>query len=131
MIFAADFALGEALWTVFVFFLFMLWLWLLISIFSDLFRDHETSGWTKALWFVAILLLPFLSAFLYLLFRGDGMAKRSMRQHQAAQEQFDDYVRQAAGTGGAASEIANAKSLLDDGAITQQEYDEIKRKALA
>ena len=79
-------ALGEALWTVFVFFMLMLWLWLLIMIISDLFRDHETSGWTKALWFGGLLFVPFLSAFLYLLIRGDGMARRSQRQSAAARD---------------------------------------------
>ena len=131
MVLAADYALGEVLWSILAFFLFILWFWILISIISDLFRDHETSGWTKALWFLGLLALPFFSAFLYLIIRGDGMAKRSARQAQAAQAQFDDYVRDTAGGGGPGAEIAHAKKLLDDGAISQQEFEEIKRKALA
>jgi hypothetical protein len=79
----------------------------------------------------AVILLPFLGVFIYLLVRGGGMAERSMAQQQKAQAQFDSYVRETAGGGGSAAEIANAKELLDSGAITQAEFDQLKAKALS
>jgi ABC-type multidrug transport system fused ATPase/permease subunit len=127
----ATYALGEVLWTMFVLFMWIIWFWLLITVFSDLFRDHETSGGAKALWCIFVILLPFLGVFIYLLVRGGGMAERSMAQQQKAQAQFDSYVRETAGGSGSAAEIANAKELLDSGAITQAEFDQLKAKALS
>jgi len=131
MVLAADFGLGEVLWTMFVLFMWIIWFWLLISVFSDLFRDHETSGGAKAAWCIFVIIAPFLGVFIYLLVRGGGMAERSLKQQQAAQAQFDSYVRQTAGSGGAAGEIAHAKELLDAGTITQEEYEALKAKALS
>ena len=129
--FAADFALGEALWTVFAIFMFVIWFWLLIAIFSDLFRDHETSGWAKAGWTIAILVFPFIGILVYLIVRGGGMAQRQIDAQQAAQADFDSYVKQTAGSGDSASQIADAKKLLDDGTISQEEFDTLKAKALS
>jgi hypothetical protein len=129
--YAADYALGEVLWTMFVLFMWIIWFWLLITVFSDLFRDHETSGAAKAGWSIFVILLPYLGVFVYLLARGNGMAQRAASQQRAAQAQFDSYVRETAGGGGAASEIASAKALLDSGAITQEEFDQLKAKALS
>ncbi len=132
MVLAADFGLGEVLWTMFVLFMWIIWFWLLISVFSDLFRDHETSGGAKAAWCIFVILLPFLGVFVYLLARGGGMAERSMKQQQAAQAQFESYVRETASTSsGAAGEIAHAKKLLDDGTLSQAEFDALKAKALS
>ena len=131
MVLAADFGLGEVLWTMFVLFMWIIWFWLLISVFGDLFRDKETSGGMKAVWCIFVIIAPFLGVFIYLLVRGGGMAERSMAQQQAAQAQFDSYVRQTAGSGGSAAEIAHAKELLDSGAITQEEYEALKAKALS
>ena len=131
MVLAADFGLGEVLWTMFVLFMWIIWFWLLISVFSDLFRDRETSGGMKAVWAIFVIIAPYLGVFIYLLVRGGGMAERSMAQQQAAQAQFDSYVRQTAGSGGSAAEIAHAKELLDSGAITQEEYEALKAKALS
>ncbi len=131
MVLAADFGLGEVLWTMFVLFMWIIWFWLLISVFSDLFRDHETSGGAKAAWCIFVIIAPFLGVFIYLLVRGGGMAERSLKQQQAAQAQFDSYVRQTAGSSGAAGEIAHAKELLDAGTITQEEYEALKAKALS
>jgi hypothetical protein len=114
-----------------VIFLFIIWFWLLITVFSDLFRDKETSGGVKVLWTVGVILFPFLGVFLYLLLRGQDMAARQAADQAAAQAQFDSYVRDAAGGGGASEEIANAKQLLDSGAIDQSEYDRLKAKALS
>jgi uncharacterized membrane protein len=95
----------------------------------DVFRRHDVGGWTKAAWVILVIVLPFLGVLLYLVVNHDGMAKRSAKQAEAQKAQFDEYVRDAAG--GSASEIAKAKELLDSGAISQEEYDQIKRKALA
>lgn len=131
MVLAAEFGLGEVLWTMFALFMWIIWFWLLISVFSDLFRDRETSGGMKAVWAIFVIIAPYLGVFIYLLVRGGGMAERSLAQQQAAQAQFDSYVRQTAGSSGAAGEIAHAKELLDSGAISQEEYEALKAKALS
>jgi ABC-type multidrug transport system fused ATPase/permease subunit len=131
MVLGYDYPLGGLLWTMFVFFMWIIWFWLLISVFSDLFRDKETSGGMKAVWCIFVIIAPFLGVFVYLLARGGGMAERSMAQQQAAQAQMDAYVRETAGSSGAAGEIAHAKELLDSGAISQEEYEALKAKALA
>ena len=128
---AADFALGEALWTVFVIFLWITWLWLLFAIFGDLFSDPEESGWGKAGWTVLVLILPYLGIFIYLIARGGGMAERSMNRQRQAKAEFDSYVRETASSSGPAGEIAHAKSLLESGAISQEEFEALKAKALA
>jgi hypothetical protein len=130
MVLAAQYALGEVLWTMFVLFMWIIWFWLLITVFGDLFRDHETSGAAKAGWAIFVIFLPYLGVFVYLLVRGGGMAERAMAQQQRAQAQFDSYVRDTAG-GGSAAEIAHAKELLDSGAISQAEFDQLKAKALS
>ena len=131
MLLAADFALGEVLWSMMVFFLWIIWFWMLISILGDLFRDPDVSGGGKALWAIFLVFLPYLGVFVYLLARGGGMAERALAHQQAAQAQFDSYVRETAGGGGAAAEIASAKTLLDSGAIDQTEFAALKAKALA
>jgi len=114
------------------FFLFIIWFWLLIAIFSDIFRDHETSGGVKAMWVILVIILPYLGILLYLIVRGHGMAARSAAASQRAQDQLDSQIRAAAGTTtSAAEQISQAKSLLDSGAISQAEYDALKTKALA
>jgi hypothetical protein len=127
---AADYALGEVLWTMFVLFMWIIWFWLLITVFADLFRDHETSGWAKAGWCIFVILLPFLGVFVYLIARGGGMAERNLAHQRAAKAEFDSYVRETAGGGGAAAEIAHAKELHDSGAITDEEFAQLKAKAL-
>ena len=128
---AADYPFLDVLWTMFIFFLFVIWIWILITVFVDLFRRKDASGWKKAAWVVFLILAPYLGVLIYRIANHDGMADRNLQQMQAQQEQMDSYVRSAAGSGGAASEIETAKGLLDSGAITQAEYDSIKAKALA
>jgi uncharacterized membrane protein YcjF (UPF0283 family) len=131
MQFAADYPFLNILWSMIIFFAWVAWIWVLIVIIGDLFRRHDTSGWTKALWVVFMIVLPFIGVLAYLIVNGHGMAERSARQAQAQQAQFNDYVQSVASNGGAASEIEKAKRLLDDGAITQSEFDSLKAKALA
>jgi hypothetical protein len=128
---AADYPFFDVFWSIFAFFLWILWFWLLFTVFADIFRRHDLSGWGKAGWIIFAIVLPFLGVFVYLITQSKGMAERNVRDVRAQQAQFDDYVRQAAGTGGAAAEIEKAKQLLDSGAITEAEYGAIKAKALA
>ena len=120
----------SVLWTMAVFFAWIIWFWLLITIFSDLFRRHDLGGGAKVLWMIFVIVLPYLGVFVYLIANHDGMAERSVKQQQAAQQQLDDRIRSAAPSS-AAADIEKAKQLLDSGAITQAEYDALKAKALA
>ena len=133
MVLAADYPLLNVFWSMMIFFLWVLWFWLLITVFVDLFRRDDMSGWAKAAWAVLLIVLPFIGVFIYLIVNGRHMAERQNREVQAAQAQFDDRIRTVAGSNGAgaASEIEKANQLLSSGAITQAEYDAIKQKALA
>jgi hypothetical protein len=129
---ATSFGDGDVFLWMLEFFFFVIWFWLLIAIFSDLFRDHDTSGGAKALWVILVIIFPFVGILLYLIVRGHGMAERSAKSAHRAQEQMDAQIRAAAGAGdSAADQIAKAKSLLDSGAIDQAEFDALKQKALA
>ncbi len=126
------FGSGDILLFMLEFFLFVIWFWLLIAIFSDLFRDSKTGGGVKALWVIFLILLPFLGILLYLIFRGKGMGERGAAQAAAAQKQFNEQIRTAAGSSdSAADQISKAKALLDAGAIDQSEFDKLKAAALA
>ena len=127
----ADYTFLEGLWWMFVFFAWVIWFWLLITIFADIFRRRDTSGGTKVLWIIFVILLPFLGVFVYLIANHDGMAERNIERAQAQQQATDSYIQSVAGSGGAAAEIEKAKGLLDSGAISQAEFDAIKAKALA
>ncbi len=124
---------GEFLLSLLVIFFMIVFFMILFSILVDLFRSHDLSGWAKAGWVLVIVILPFLGMLIYLIARGQGMTERSFRRAEEQQNEFDRYVKNVAGSGsgGAAQEIAHAKQLLDSGAISQEEYDGIKRKALA
>jgi hypothetical protein len=127
---AADYPFLDVMWTMIVFFLWVLWFWLLFTVFADIFRRHDISGWVKTGWLIFTIVLPFLGVFVYLISQGPGMNERNLERQKSQRAQFDEYVRETAG-GGAAAEIDKAKSLLDSGAITQAEFDAIKQKALA
>jgi len=127
---ASDYPFLDVFWTMIIFFLWVIWIWFLIAILSDVFRRHDTSGFSKAMWVFFIIFLPFLGAFTYLIVNGSGMAERNVKDTQVAQQRMDDYVRTTAGTGPAA-EIERAKQLLDSGAINADEYAGLKAKALA
>ncbi|KQY44153.1 hypothetical protein ASD18_16100 [Cellulomonas sp. Root137] len=111
-------------------FLFIIWFWLLIAIFGDLFRDPDTSGGVKALWVVLLVILPFLGILLYLIVRGKSMGARQAAQMQAAQSAFDDRIRSATASSSPTDQIAQAKALLDSGAIDQTEFAKLKATAL-
>ncbi len=126
----ADFGSGQVFWSLLWLFMFVIWFWLLIMVFGDLTRDDDLSGWAKAAWVFFVIIAPFLGIFVYLIVRGGGMGKRAIAEAQAQQQQLDSYVRQTGGASNAAEQIATAKGLLDQGAISSEEFEQIKRRAL-
>ena len=126
-----DYPFLDVMWTMLVFFAWVIWFWLLITVFGDLFRRRDISGWGKAAWIIFVIVLPYLGVLVYLIAQHQGMADRNMQQAQAAQSQFDDYVKDVAAQSGPAGEIDKAKQLLDSGAISQAEFDSLKAKALS
>jgi hypothetical protein len=130
MVMAADYPFMDVLWSMIIFFFWVIWIWIVITVLIDVFRRHDISGWVKAAWVVFVVILPWLGVLVYLIAQHDGMRERSVKQAQAQRQQFDEYVRDTAG-GGSAAEIAKAKELLDAGAITQEEFEALKAKALA
>ena len=128
---ASSYPFLSVMWTLLVIFAWVIWFWLLITVFMDLFRRHDISGWVKALWIIFVIILPFLGVLVYLIAESKGIAERTQNQAQQSQEQFDDYVKTVAAQSDPAEQIAKAKGLLDSGAITQAEFDSIKAKALA
>ncbi len=130
-LFASSYPFLNVLWDMLIFFAWVIFIWIAITVLIDVFRRHDLSGWGKAAWTVLIVLLPWIGVLIYLIINHAGMAERRYREAASAQAQFDQYVRTAAGSGGAAGEIERAKKLLDDGTISQDEFDAIKAKALS
>ena len=126
---AADYPFLDVFWSMIIFFFWVIWIWIVVTVLIDIFRRSDIGGFSKALWVVFVVILPWLGVLVYLIAQHDGMRERSIKQAQAQKEQFDEYVRGAAG--GSAEEIAKAKALLDEGTITQAEFDAIKAKALS
>ena len=129
MLIAADYPFLDVFWTMIIFFFWVIWIWIVITVLIDVFRRHDIGGFSKALWVIFVVILPWLGVLIYLIVEHDGMRERSLKQAQAQQEAFDDRVRAAGG--GSADEIAKAKELLDSGTITQEEFDALKAKALS
>jgi hypothetical protein len=128
---ADDYPLAGLLWTFVVFFGLMVFFWLIITVFADLFRRHDVSGWAKAGWIVFVLVLPLIGALTYLITQGRHMADRDVQQVQRAKQDTDEYIRSVAAPGfHGVDEIARAKELLDRGAISQEEFEQLKRRAL-
>jgi len=126
---AADYPFLDVFWSMIIFFFWVIWIWIVITVLIDIFRRRDIGGFSKALWVIFVVILPWLGVLIYLIAQHDGMRERSIQQAQQQKDQFDQYVRDAAG--GSADEIHKAKALLDSGAITQQEFDQLKAKALA
>ena len=127
----AEFQVGQVLWSLFWFFLIFMWFWLVITVFADIIRSDDLSGWGKALWAVAIIFLPYLGIFMYLIVRGGSMADRQARDAKEAEAAFEDYVRQAAGSGGTAEELAKLAELHANGTLDDEEYAKAKAKAIS
>jgi len=128
---ATSYPFLNILWDILIIFAWILFIWVAIIAFTDIFRRRDISGWGKAAWIVLIVIIPWIGVLIYLIANHDGMADRNEKQVRAQQAQFDQYVRQAADTGGPASEIDTAKKLLDAGTITQAEFDQIKARAIS
>jgi hypothetical protein len=135
MVLAADYPFLDIVGTMLIFFAWVIWFWILIRVLIDVFRRDDISGWGKAGWTLFMIVLPFLGVLIYLIAHGKEMGQRDIEAARAQQAQFDDYVKSVAGPSGggdgAAAQIAQAKSLLDSGAITQAEFDRLKAKALS
>ena len=121
----------DFLWHFLIIFAWIAYLLVLFQILTDLFwRDHKTSGWIKAVWVIFLIVVPWLTALVYLIARGQGMTERARAAALQAKQETDQYIREAAGRS-PAQEIEHAKQLLDSGAISQSEYDSLKAKALS
>jgi hypothetical protein len=124
----------SVMWSVFVFFAWILWIWLLIYVYMDIFRRNDIGGWGKFGWVIFTIFLPFIGVFTYLIAEGKGMDERRQKDARQAQADTDAYIRSVAHNGGgnsSADQIAKANQLLNSGAITQDEYQTLKTKALA
>jgi NADH:ubiquinone oxidoreductase subunit 6 (subunit J) len=125
----ADYTFGQGLLTVLAVFVFVAWIMVLFTIIADLFRDHELSGWWKAVWIFFLIFLPFLTTLIYLIARGSGMRERSIKEQQEVQSQFDAYVKETAGAS-QADELAKLVELKEAGKISDADFEKAKAKLL-
>ena len=125
-----SYPLLNAFWTIVMIFLWVIWFWILITILIDLFRSHDLSGWAKALWFIFILILPLIGVLVYLIARGGKMHEHAVRDAQAQDQQFRQYVQEAAGSQNSADQLAKLADLRDRGVITAEEFEREKAKIL-
>ena len=123
--------LGESIWTLLVIFLMIMLFMIYFMVVLDLFSDHEESGLAKAIWIIFLIFLPPITVLIYVIARGNGMARRRQKQVEQAQGEQKAYIKSMAGTTSPADQIASAKALLDAGTISQQDFDSLKAKALA
>lgn len=121
--------LGDALLLTLEIFLFVIWVWIFITIVVDLFRDHELSGWGKAIWLFFLIILPFISALIYLIARGGGMQERAIKEQQALQQATDQYIRSVSAS--PADDLHKLQELKEKGALTDAEFDAAKAKILS
>jgi predicted PurR-regulated permease PerM len=121
----------DIIWFIIISFALIAYLMVLFNIITDLFRDKTLSGWAKAVWMVCLIFFPFLTAVVYLIARGPGMAERQSAAFDEAKTAQDRYIKSVAGSSSPAEQIAKARELLDAGTITQAEFDTLKAKALA
>jgi ABC-type multidrug transport system fused ATPase/permease subunit len=128
---AYTYPLADLFGTMLGLFVFFIWFWLLIVIFGDIFRSHDMGGVAKALWVIFVIIMPFLGILVYLIARGGKMHERAAQQARAQQNEFDTYVRQAAGTGSRADELSKLADLKQRGVITDAEFEAQKTKLLA
>ena len=131
MLLASSYPFLEVVWTMFIFFGFVVWLWLLFTVLGDIFRRRDASGFGKVLWIIFIIVLPFLGVFVYAIAEHQGMTERAIKRQESTQAGVEQYLRSVAAQGDPAEQIAKAKALLDQGAIDQAEFDQIKQRALA
>jgi ABC-type transport system involved in multi-copper enzyme maturation permease subunit len=126
----ADISFGDLLLLVVEIFLFVIWIWILFTIIGDLFRDHEMSGWGKAVWILFLVFIPFLTMLVYLIARGSGMRDRAIKAQAEAKHHFDQYVQQQAHST-PVDELHKLNDLKEKGALSAEEFDKAKAKLLA
>lgn len=133
MVLAADYPFLDVLWTMVIFFAWVVWIWMMVIILTDVFRRRDIGGWSKALWTVFLIVLPFVGVLAYLIAQHDGMAQRNTERAEAQDREIDARIRSVAGgtADGAAEQIERAEGLRSRGVITDAEFDAIKAKALA
>jgi hypothetical protein len=128
----AEFGTGQVFWSLVWFTLFFIWIWILITVFADIFRSHDLGGFAKVLWITFVIVFPYLGVFVYLIARGKGMQERNIAAMTASQQAQAEYIKSVAGTAPSASEkIARLSDLRDKGAISEEEFQAAKAKALA
>jgi hypothetical protein len=125
----ADITFGEILLIVFEMFLFVVWIWILFTIITDLFRNHDMSGWLKGAWIILLIFIPYITALIYLIVYGNDMRERTLRAQAEAKHQADDYIR-AAAQSSPADELHKLHELVEKGALTDAEYQQAKAKLL-
>jgi len=131
---AQNYPLLNLFWTMLWLFIWILWIFLLVRIILDIFRSDDLGGWSKALWVIFIIILPFIGVLVYLIARGSGMQKRDVRDARAADQEMRGYIREVAATQGTpstAEEITKLATLRDQGVLTEAEFDAQKAKLLA
>jgi|SRR4051812_26707385 len=129
----AEFGSGQVFWSMLWFFLFFIWIWILISVFGDIFRSSDLSGWGKALWMIFVIVLPYLGVFVYLIARGHNMQQHGLEAAQARDAQFRQYVQSATDTSqtSAADQITQLAGLRSQGLISEAEFEQAKNKVLS
>jgi hypothetical protein len=127
---ASSYPILDFFWTMLIFFLFIVWIFILFQVIFDIFRSHDMHGGAKALWLIFIILLPFLGVLVYLIARGHKMQEHQLQAAQQQRDQFDTYVRQTAGSGSTADELAKLADLKSKGAISDADYEAAKAKIL-
>jgi Phospholipase_D-nuclease N-terminal/Short C-terminal domain len=126
----ANFSFGDALLLALEIFFFVIWIWILITILTDLFRDHELSGWWKAVWVLFLVFVPFVTALIYLIARGSGMRERALKAQAEAKHHMDAYIQQQAHSS-PADELHKLNDLKEKGAISAEDFEKAKTKLLA
>jgi Short C-terminal domain/Phospholipase_D-nuclease N-terminal len=133
MVFAEDFGTGQVFWSMLWLFLFVIWVWLLFVVFGDIFRSDDLSGWGKALWSIFIIVVPYLGIFVYLIARGHKMQQHQVEAAAAQDAAMKSYIRNAAGSGGdsAVDQLARLAELKEKGVISDEEFQQLKAKAMS
>ena|SRR5437762_2757609 len=131
MVLATAFGTGQVFWSMLWFFMFFIWIWLLITVFADIFRSHDLNGWTKALWTVFVVFLPYLGVFVYLIARGRKMSEHAVEAAAAQDAAAKAYIRQTVATTSPTDELARLADLKAQGVINDAEFQQMKSKVVA
>jgi hypothetical protein len=128
---AATFGTGEVFWSFLWFFLWFIWIWLLITVFADIFRSHDLSGWAKALWILFVVVVPYLGVLVYFIARGHKMTEHAQEAMAAQDAAARQYIQSAVAQTSPADELAKLADLKSKGVLTEDDYNNAKAKILA